>query len=246
MTITSTIAVVSVLSLGLAAGGAEAQPGIRTERVQFAAGASAADVKGQLKGDETVDYKVRAAAGQKITVALKGSNRQNYFNVNPPESEIAWHVGQDGGPFTGTLPADGDYTIRVYLMRAAARRNEASAFTLSVSVTGKPLPPLPASQDALVPGTSFHASTKVTCATMIDPKPQPCDAFVVRRGVDGTGTVEVRGRDGYRRRILFVAGKPVSDDAPDPLVATRRGDLTIVTFGTDERFEIPDALVTGG
>ena len=241
---------VTIVTVGLTALAgavtADAQTGIRTERVQFAAGASSAVIKGQLKGDETIDYQVRAAAGQTLTVSLKKSNGQNYFNVNPPESEMAWYVGDSGIDFKGVMPADGDYTVRVYLMRPAARRNESSTYTLTIGVTGKALAPLPASQDALVPGTKFHASAKVTCATMIDPKPQPCDAFVMRRGRDGTATVEVQGRDGYKRRILFVAGKPVSADASDPLVATRKDDVTIVTFGTDERFEIPDALVTGG
>ena len=151
-----------------------------------------------------------------------------------------------GNTFTVTLPDEGDYRVRVYLMRAAARRNESSTYTLTIGLTGKPLAPLTAAEDALVPGTRFHAAASVTCTTMIDPRPQPCEAFVVRRGRDGTGTVEVRGRDGYKRRILFVAGKPVSSDATDPLVATRKGDVTIVTFGTDERFEIPDALIVGG
>jgi hypothetical protein len=43
-------------------------------------------------------------------------------------------------------------------MRSAARRNEASDYTLTISATGKALPPLPASKDALLPGTKFHAS----------------------------------------------------------------------------------------
>jgi len=35
-------------------------------------------------------------------------------------------------------PADGDYAIRVYQMRAAARRKESASYTLEVSVTGTP------------------------------------------------------------------------------------------------------------
>ena len=237
--------VVALLALGHRV--AEAQPGIRTERVQFAAGASSKEIKGQIKGDETVDYQVRAAAGQALTISLKASNRQHYFNVLPPESEAAMFIGStSGSDFKAMLPDDGDYTVRVYLMRAAARRNESSTYTMTIGVSGKALAPLPASQDALVPGTRFHASGSVTCVTMLDPKPQSCDASVVRRGRDGTATVDVRGRDGYRRRILFVAGKPVASDSTDALGATRKGDVTIVSFGTDERSEIPDALVTGG
>ena len=45
------------------AGTAIAAAGIRQETVQFAKGASSADIEGQLKGDATVDYVVRAAAG---------------------------------------------------------------------------------------------------------------------------------------------------------------------------------------
>ncbi len=87
-------------------------------------------------------------------MSLKGSNRSNYFNVLPPGSaDVAMHVGQDGGPYTVMLPTDGDYTVRVYLMRNAARRNEISNYELTVAVTGKPLAPIPASQDAVLPGT---------------------------------------------------------------------------------------------
>ena len=106
--------------------GAQPKPP-RQERVTFARGASLATIKGQLKGEADVDYIVRAAAGQTLTVALEGSNRSNYFNVLPPGSaDAAMHVGQDGGPYTGMLPADGDYKVRVYLMRSAARRRSRS------------------------------------------------------------------------------------------------------------------------
>ena len=44
-----------------------------------------------------------------------------------------------------------------------------------------------------------------------------CEAFVIRRSVYGAATVEVRC-----------------------------GDVSVVRFGGDERFEIPDALVSGG
>ena len=110
------------------------------ERVTFAMGDSSAKIKGQLKGDETVDYVLRAKAGQILTVTLKTSHGANYFNVLPPNStDVAMFIGQIGGDFKGILPTDGDYTVRVYLMRSAARRNESSNYTLTVSVTGKPL-----------------------------------------------------------------------------------------------------------
>jgi hypothetical protein len=224
-----------------------ADPGIRHQQVQFAKGASSASLQGKLKGDEMVDYVVRAGAGQTLTVALKKTNSQNYFNVLPPGSaDVAMYVGQAGGDFKGVLPTDGDYTVRVYLMRPAARRNETSNYTLTVGVTGKALAALPASQDAVLPGTKFHASAQVTCVPFLETKPRPCEAFVIRRGVDGTATVEIAQPNSGKRLILFVQGKPVASDSQDALSFSRQGDVTVVKLGADERYDIPDALVSGG
>jgi hypothetical protein len=235
-----------VLLQSIPAGAQPAPP--RQERVAFAKGASAATIKGQLKGGADVDYLVHAAAGQTISVSLEGSNGANYFNVLPPGSaDVAIYVGQDGGPYTGMLPTDGDYAVRVYLMRSAARRNEASDFTLTISVTGRALAPLPASQDALLPGTPYHASGSISCLPMPygDTKPQWCDAFVIRRGVDGTATVEIPSK-GIKRRILFVKGKPVASDSSEKMTATRKGDVTTVKFESGEYYDIVDALIIGG
>ncbi len=226
--------------------GAHATDDIRKETVQFKQGASQATIQARIKGWETVDYVLRAGAGQTLSVALKKTNPQNYFNVLAPGADGAMFVGQSGENFKGVLPTDGDYTIRVYLMRPAARRNESSDYTLTVGVTGKALAPVAASQDALIPGTPFHASTTITCAPLLDPKPQRCEAFVIRRGFDGAATVEVRGPNGFKRRILFVKGDPVASDSQDPMTFSRKGDVSVVKFGADESAEIPDALVRGG
>ena len=234
-----------VLVQSMPAGAQPAPP--RQERVAFAKGASSATIKGQIKGDADVDYLVGAAAGQTISVSLKVSNLSNCFNVLPPGSaDVAMYVGQTGEGYTGMLPADGDYTVRVYLMRSAARRNETSDYTLTISVTGKALAPLSASQDALLPGTKFHASGSVTCVQPYgDGKPRQCEAFVIRRGRDGTATVEVPAA-GVKRRILFVSGKPVASDSPEKMTVTRQGDVTTVKFESGEYYEIVDALVIGG
>ena len=77
-------------------------------------------------------------------------------------------------------------------------------------------------------------------------KPQECKAFVIRRGFDGTATVEIPQAKSVTRRILFVKGKPIASDSPHPVTFSRKNDFTIVTFDNDERYEIPDALVSGG
>lgn len=229
-------------------GTATADTGIRQEKVQFAQGASSTAIKGQLKGDATVDYTVRASAGQMLAIGLKKSNPQNYFNVLPPGSAgSAMFVGDTGENYSGLLPTDGAYTVRVYLMRPAARRGETTTYTLTIGVTGKPLAPIPASKDALVPGTSYHASAKIKCVPAFETAPRDCDAFVIRRSFDGTATVDIPAT-AEKRSLLFVKGKPVASNArvTDALTFERRGDVTIVKLGSDERYEIPDALVSGG
>ena len=106
-------------------------------QVQFPKGATSASLKGKLKGDETVDYVLRAAAGQSMVVVFKPGNPSAYFNVLPPGSDAAIFIGStSGGRYEGTLPTDGTYTIRVYLMRSAARRNESTTYALDVGVSG--------------------------------------------------------------------------------------------------------------
>jgi hypothetical protein len=229
-------------------GTAAADAGIRQEKVQFAKGASSAVIKGQLKGDETVDYIVRAAAGQTLSVKLQKTNVQNYFNVLPPGSTgSAMFVGDSGENYSGVLPTDGNYVVRVYLMRPAARRGESSNYTLTIGATGKPLAPITAAKDAMIPGTSYHASARIKCVPAFETAPRECDAFVVRRGFDGTATVDIPG-SAEKRSILFVKGKPTASNAlaMDALTFERKGDMTIVKLGTSERYEIPDVLVTGG
>ena len=102
----------------------------------MAKGASAATIKGTLKGDQTIDYSMQAKAGQTMSVSFKTSNASAYFNVLPPGSTgAAIFIGStSGNEWTGTLPADGEYRIRTYLMRSAARRNESTRFTLTVGI----------------------------------------------------------------------------------------------------------------
>lgn len=235
----------SILTL---AGSAAADHDGRSERVQFARGATSTVIKGQIKGHHYIDYQVRAGAGQALKVELKTSNASSYFNINPPGSDdVAMFIGStSGNRFSGVLPTDGDFTIRVYLMRNAARRNETASYTLKVGISGQALAATPAAQDALLPGTPFHAAAQIACAVPFEPGVKACEAFVIRRGFDGTATVEVRWGQGMKRRILFVRHAVVAADSVVAPVLERRGEVTIVRFGDDERFEIPEAFVTGG
>ena len=236
-----------VLVLAAATGQVGAEDG-RSERVRFAKGASSAVIKGQVRAYHYVDYLVHAGAGQTLSVAMTTGNGANYFNVLAPGAGDAamFNGSMSGERYAGIVPADGDYRIRVYLMRNAARRNEVARYTLSIEVSGQALGATPAAQDALIRGTPFHAAAQVACTVPFEPRVTACDAFVIRRGFDGTATVEVRWGQGMKRRILFVKGLPVSSDSVDPLSHVRQGDTTLVRVGDREIFEVPDALISGG
>lgn len=112
-----------------------AQDRTRSETVTFARGTSSKMIKGTIRGDRGVNYRVQARAGQTMTVTLKTSNRSNYFNVTAPGADAAMFIGSSAGDrFTVRIPSSGSYTVHTYLMRNAARRGEVANYTMSIAV----------------------------------------------------------------------------------------------------------------
>jgi hypothetical protein len=118
---------------------------VRTEQVRFKPGQTGTSIAGNIIGYESVSYLLGAEAGQTMTISLKSSNRATYFNVyapgNRPGNQALATSNRDGpmtpdlNMFKGKLPASGQYTISVYMMRSAARRNERSNYTLNISIS---------------------------------------------------------------------------------------------------------------
>ncbi len=108
----------------------------RTERVHFKKGATSATVEDSIKGYQSVDYVLGARAGQSMNVSMATNNSANYFNILAPgkEDEAMFIGSTSGNQFEGTLPANGDYKIRVYLMRSAASRGEAANYRLEMII----------------------------------------------------------------------------------------------------------------
>jgi hypothetical protein len=224
---------------------------IETKQVHFAKGTSSATLKGSIKGYTIVDYKLGAKAGQTMKVRLKTSNSASYFNVLPPGSkDAAIFVGSTSGDeWTGSLPSDGKYTVRVYLMRSAARRNETADYTLTVGITGKGTPvsalgSAPAS-DAKVKGTPYHATGQVPCSMGDAPKGSvQCD-FGVIRGKAGNAEVHIIPPGGLKRVLTFIGDK-VSADGNGKVKATRQDDMWSIDVNDYEHYEIPEAVIVGG
>ncbi|HEY6133656.1 MAG TPA: hypothetical protein VIW70_06740 [Rubrivivax sp.] len=235
---------VVICLLVVAASWAAAADTITTKPLQFAKGASSATVRGTVKGYDSVDYKLRARAGQTMKVALKTGNASNYFNVLPPGSnDVAIFIGStSGSEYVGVLPTDDEYTIRVYLMRNAARRNESADYTLSVSITGNA-----SAGDAKVSGTPYHATGKLPCSMGNAPAgSQQCD-FGVIRGQRGHAEVEVTPAGGLKRVLIFDGGKvAVGGSAGGKLKAGKSGDTWNVEVNDHEHYLVPEAVINGG
>jgi hypothetical protein len=229
-----------------------AQSDIRTEQVHFKPGTSSATVKGKIRGYEIVGYVLEASKGQSMNVSMATDNGASCFNILAPgESEVAMFIGStSGNQFEGTLPKSGDYKIRVYMMRSAARRNETANYRLEMIITGaaeKVSTPAPSS-DALVKGTDFHATGDIPC-TMTLSQPAGSCPFGVKRQGNGSGTVIITKPDGRTRAIFFekgtATGADVSKADSGDFKAEKQVDLNIVRIG-EERYEIPDAVIFGG
>lgn len=233
------------LSLFLAAApwaGARAADDIQTRPLQFDRGASSATVKGTLTGRQTIDYTVRARGGQKMSLTLESKNAGLAFNVLPPGSNdvaLPEAIGQQR--WSGALPADGEYKIRLYLPRSAARRGEQAAYQLTVAIDAPPA--------AAASGPVSRATGRIPCAQAVGQPMGQCD-FAVERAGGGSATVTVTLPDGRKRVLFFEKGKATGADLSQAdgnlrFSATKEADLYMIRAG-NERYEIPEAVIYGG
>jgi hypothetical protein len=106
------------------------------ERVKFEKGNDNTAVNGRVTGEGYNDYLLGAKAGQKMSVSLI-SDKVAYFNILPPggTGEAIYNSSSEGNDATSVaLPKSGDYTIRVYLMGAAADEGKSVDYQLSIAI----------------------------------------------------------------------------------------------------------------
>jgi hypothetical protein len=114
--------------------------------LRFPGEAAQAVINGVVAGRQQIDYGFEARRGQTVSIRFQPSSPVAFFNlVAPSGRNLYLGEAQDNpGRFTGRLAESGEYAVRVYLARPAARRGESSRFRLTVSLTGgTPAPPPP-------------------------------------------------------------------------------------------------------
>ncbi|MDO4697235.1 MAG: hypothetical protein Q4A60_00920 [Pasteurellaceae bacterium] len=89
--------------------------------------------KGQLKGYQTVDHRFQVKKGQRLKIRLLSKNRFAYFSLYEPKNDEAIFTGAiSGDQFKGVAKKSGEYRLRTYLVRAAARRNEVAKYRVDI------------------------------------------------------------------------------------------------------------------
>lgn len=174
----------SVFAIGIAALVAFAQTvPARAETpvrpVAFPAGSDGASLTGSVTGYDGVRYSLNARAGQRMVVDMATGNASAYFNITAPGATEAMHIGPvAGNRFDGILPAGGDYTVDVYLMRNAARRGETARFTITFRITGAGAPAevQPDFADGLMGGPDFWAVTGLPAGDSLNLRSGPSTA----------------------------------------------------------------------
>jgi len=126
------------IAIVLFSASAMAKDEVHNEQVHFDPGTNGTTVQGSIKGYATVNYKLAANSGQSMRVSMETSNASAYFNIIAPgkaPGDGAMFIGStEGNNYVGTLPLKGTYTIQVYFMRNAARRNETANYKLHIGI----------------------------------------------------------------------------------------------------------------
>ncbi|WP_224482815.1 hypothetical protein [Robertkochia aurantiaca] len=205
-------------------------------------------IQDQLKGYKIRDYLFNARAGQLLEVEMTTDNLANYFNIMEPQEEFVavFNSSIDGNEFRGTLNGTGEYRIRVYLMRSAARRDENAQYELRLKLEDSVV--FKRSSDVRVPGTEFHAIGQIPCSNNGISVLGSCEFGVIREG-NGNAKVYITKDDGSMRLIIFKNGMvDLKESAETPeenwKVSKRSGTFNIVVG--EERYEIPEAVIYGG
>lgn len=240
------------------ASAAIAQSEIQTETVRFHRGTTSATISGHLTGDEIIDYHLGARAGQRMHVLLDTNNPSNYFNVMPPGStgEAIFIGSSEGNEWSGTLAEDGTYTVRIYLMRNAARRGEMARYMIEFGITGHGESAYddghagmgdrePGMATPAMPANA-NASGTIRCSLGEDEPGSARCGFVVERGDMGYARVAVTPPWSGEEVILVFEPGTVSSPNDVDLTWGKQDDNWFIGLGGEEFYIVPEAVITGG
>jgi hypothetical protein len=135
-----------VLLLAAVAPLAVAQDAIRSEPVTLTAGEPRV-ITDTLGGFETVLYKIPLRSAESLSVALASSNLSNCFEIFAPGTAKPFYLSElHGNRHDFRATAAGEYTVKVFLLRLAARDYQFAQYDLTLTLNMTPESPLPSGQ----------------------------------------------------------------------------------------------------
>ena len=162
--------------------------------IRFAPGATATTLKGSIRGDRDATFTLQTVDGQVLQSLFKATNKSCYFNIFEPGAQQAAHIGSVSGNEFGRSPTKaGAYRFQIFLMRNAARRNEACRYELSIELTGKPGGASPGVSErqmrdacrAKVAGMYAVPTARIRLAAIRNGKGAPLINGTVNKGAEG-------------------------------------------------------------
>jgi hypothetical protein len=110
---------------------------VRSETVEAAAASAGVILPGTVRGDDSAEYIVTGETGRVLSVDLLSDNGALAFNITPKGADEALFTGASEGTVADViLPASGDYVVQVYLVRAAARREDGADYSIGIGLAG--------------------------------------------------------------------------------------------------------------
>jgi hypothetical protein len=107
----------------------------RQARLALEAGQASTHIEDSIEAFESVSYVVPLQAGQTLQVALASSNLAQVFDIHAPDAAKPVFVGGESGNAARlTAKITGEFVIRVYLLRFAARDGQSARYTMEVKV----------------------------------------------------------------------------------------------------------------
>lgn len=123
------------LTFAIAAFAGTAAAGDRDVTVRFKPGTASATYADTIKGYDSVNYYLEAAAGQRLKVDFDSNRNSCYYNILSPAEGKTLVNASSLEPDGLVLPESGKYRVVVYLMRATARRGAVCDFSIAFGIT---------------------------------------------------------------------------------------------------------------
>ncbi|MEO6104420.1 MAG: hypothetical protein ABIP44_12410 [Pseudoxanthomonas sp.] len=105
-------------------------------RVTFDGDHGSRTFENAIDGFNDVSYVVAMRAGQSLQVSLGSNNISNCFDLYAPGATKPSYIGGDSGSTHRMLAKTaGDYVVKVFLLRLAARDNQSAQYSLELTLT---------------------------------------------------------------------------------------------------------------